>query len=110
MNRYFDEKQFFNSNNRIYEGDFTEVKREKSALQKWAEKWIAILTVWARALSESGALSVIKAVSVAVCLVGFIGIAGAMEQGTLGMGKGLLLGGALLLIEYLCLKGKRRHN
>jgi hypothetical protein len=110
MNKYFDQNDIFNSNRRTYKGYFTETKKEKSAFQKWLEKVIALLSVLMRTISESSALRTVKVIGVAVSLIGFIGIIGAMEQGTLGMGSGLLIGSLLLLVEYLCLKGRRQDS
>ena len=110
MNKYFDQNDIFNSNKRTYEGYFTESKKEKNALQKWVEKIIAILSVFAHIIAQSSALRVVKVVAVALSLVGFIGIIGAMEQGSLGMGSGLLIGSILLLVEYLCLRSRRQDS
>ena len=40
--------------------------------------------------------------------IGMIGIFGAVECGSLGIGAGFLLGMLLVAVEYLCLRTQRR--
>ena len=104
MNKYFDKNDMFNSNNRTYEGYFTDTTNTKNSWKKVSDFLFMIL----RFLSGQAVVRTVKAVAVALSLIGFLGIIGAMENGTLGLGTGLLIGALLLAIEYLCLRGRHR--
>ncbi len=99
MNKYFDKNDTFNSNSRIYEGCFTDARSAKNPLKKLSEMLFLVLHF----LTGQAVVRKIKAVAVALSLIGFVGIIGAMETGSLGLGTGLLIGALLLAIEYLCL-------
>ncbi len=101
MNRCCDENQFLNSNNRIFEGYFTEVAKREGA---WRRSLRDAFGAVKKAVLCARARRTAKAVAFTGCLVGFVGIIGAMEAGSLALGTGLLLGAGLLLIEYLCLR------
>ena len=94
----------FDSNNRIYEGYFTDASNVKSPLKKLSDFLFLLL----RFFSGQTVIRTVKAVMVALSLIGFIGIIGAMERGSLGLGTGLLIGALLLSVEYLCLRGRQR--
>ena len=108
MNRYFDKNDVFSSNNRIFESFFTDAPVQKTKLEKWLEKLSRVLFSILVFLSSAAFVKLAKCIGVAGSLVGFVGIIGAMEQGTLGLGIGLCIGAVLLLIEYLCLRGNHR--
>ena len=101
MNRCCEENQFIYSNNRIFEGCFTEAAKREGAL---GQAVIGGLKTVKKAVCSARAKRIAKAVFFTVCLVGFVGIIGAMEAGSLALGTGLILGSALLAIEYLCLR------
>ena len=103
MNASFEKNGNFNSNSRIFEAYFTDVETKETALQKLlsvCEKAASFATL---AKSRS-VLRAIRLLGMAGSLVGFVGIIGAIECGTLGLGLGLLLGSLLIGVEYLCLK------
>ena len=104
MNKYFDKNDIYNSNSRIYEGNFTDTTKEK----KSEKGLIELLVFMLQMLFGQTFLYKAKLVLVAFSLIGFIGVVGAMEAGSLGMGSGLLIGAVLIAIEYLCLKGRHR--
>ena len=79
MNKYFDKNDMFDSNNRIYEGYFTESKKENYV---WSGIMSLLLLV-IQFLSKESFLQKAKMVLVALSLIGFIGIVGAMEAGSL---------------------------
>lgn len=110
MNAYYENKGRFNSNSRTFEGYFTETKQSANLLRDAAKKLLAYLTLLLRVLTDSRVCRIAKAVSVAVSLVGFVGVIGAIEHGNLGMGTGLLIGASLLGLEYLCLRGRRQAS
>ena len=110
MNAYFEEKEVFNSNSRIFEGYFTETEAHTGRLQRAADKLFSRVSVFARALTDSRVCRLIKAITVALSLIGFVGVIGAMERGGLGIGAGLLVGATLVALEYLCLRGRRQRS
>jgi hypothetical protein len=104
MNKYFDKNDMFNSNSRIYEGYFTDSSTKKNSSNRVLEMLCLIL----QSLLESSALRYVKVALVALSFIGLIGVIGAVEAGTLGMGSALVIGATLVLVEYLCLKGRHR--
>ncbi len=101
MNRFYEEERIFHSNSRIFEGRFAEVTEEKSSVGNVLHTaWKAVKKVKASARVQRMA----KAVAFTGCMLGMLGIIGAMEAGSLAIGTGLLLSVALLGLEYLCLR------
>ncbi len=107
MNASYNKKYDFDSNNRIYEGYFTEVKKEKSKLAKLLSSLLACLFgVW-QLLSQVGVRRVVKVAMIPLLVIGFLGVACSVESGAIGFGLGLLLLALLLVAEFLCLRTKR---
>ncbi len=107
MNTCFDKNSEFDSNKRIIEAYFGEDAIPSSPWRKYAEQLLFLLSALLRVLTCTKARRICKAVSLALCLVGFIGIIGAMERGVIGLGLGLLIGIAIIGIEALCLRSHR---
>lgn len=105
MNRYYQENEQFNSNNRIYEGYFTETERKVRGFSKVLEMLLYVLYL---AMTSVRFHRVLRAVSLALCLVGIVGIVAAIECGTLSVGVGLSVGIAVVAIEILCLRHRQR--
>ena len=110
MNAYYENNGRFSSNNRIFEGCFPETKKSHGTLQGLRRKLTSSVTALAKALSDSRVCRFAKAISLAVSLVGFVGVIGAIEHGGIGLGTGLLIGSVLLGVEYLCLRGRRQET
>lgn len=110
MNAYYENKGSFNSNNRIFEGYFTETVKPVGIFRKTVEGLLALLSALMSILSDSRVRRIAKVVSVAVSLVGFVGVIGAIEHGRIGIGTGLLIGAVLVGLEYLCLRGRRQRT
>ena len=110
MNTTFEQKRNFNSNSRIFEGYFEETVSRAGSFRRGLDSFLYIIAAILTALTSAKAIALFKVVGVASALVGFVGIIGAVEQGTLGMGMGFLLGALLVGIEYLCLRPKRRRS
>jgi hypothetical protein len=108
MNTTFEQNSNFNSKSRIYEGYFEESASRAGNIRRGLESFLYIIASILTAMTSAKAIALFKVIGVAGALVGFVGIIGAVEQGTLGMGAGLLLGTLLVGIEYLCLRPKRR--
>ncbi len=93
MNRYMNQNQQYDSNTRIFSGS----RRNASLL--------SVLLAALLSVTENKVLmGVVRATVTVIVLVSFVGIIGAMDAGSLGMGAGLLIGALLLAAEYLCLR------
>ena len=104
MNASFEKNGSFNSNNRIFDAYFVESAKPTGAWERIANAMSACVSS-AYSIWKYSALSrILRAVGVSASLVGFVGIIGAMERGAIGLGAGLLMGLALVGIEYLCLR------
>ena len=73
-------------------------------MRKAADALLAALSLILAFLTAARTRAVVRAVGFGLCLVGFVGIIGAMETGAISLGLGLLLGAALVGIEVLCLR------
>lgn len=108
MNTAFEKNGNFNSNNRIFEGYFEEPAKTFGTIRRGLDSFLYIIVSVITALSSAKAIALYKVFGVACSLVGFIGVIGAVERGSLGFGAGLLIGAVLIGVEYLCLRSKRR--
>ena len=91
------------SNNDIF-ADYFNVGARHSKMRKAADAMLAALSLILAFLTATRTRVVVRAFGFGLCLVGFVGIIGAMEAGTVSLGFGLILGGAILGIELLCLR------
>ena len=107
MNAYFENNGSFNSNKRIIEACFTEAAKPVGLTRRIGELLLSMPIAFFSAITSAKTKSFLKLFSVAASLCGFVGVIGAMERGTLGLGAGLLIGMLLVAIEFLCL---RRHQ
>ncbi len=108
MNAYYDKNEQFISNNRTYDAYFTESAKSASARQYASDILLSILFSLLRFLSGARVRCIVRVCAVAVSLVGFIGVIGAVEHGTLSMLGGVLLGGIFMGIEYLALRPTKK--
>ncbi|MBQ9131835.1 MAG: hypothetical protein IJX62_05125 [Clostridia bacterium] len=104
MNASFEKNNAFNSNNRIFEGYFVESARPVDLPRRLTDGCFAVARRLSELTRQSALLRVLRVSGVAASLIGFVGVIGAMERGTLSLGAGLLVGALLVGIEYLCLK------
>ncbi len=101
MNKAFDEKAFFFSDSGIYPGSISmRISGRKRA--QWTTRLLSLLAL----LTSAKVRTAWKVGTVALCLVGMIGLIGGMEAGVLPLPAGLLLGAGLIGIEFLCLRRK----
>lgn len=100
MNASYERNGRFDSNSRIFEGYYTESAPRASKLRNALESICA--SEKARTL-----FATLRVFGTALSLVGFVGVIGAMENGSLSLLNGLLLGSLLLSVEYLCLRRRR---
>ena len=103
MNAYYHHNEDFVSNKGIINAYFGASATRVSV----GEKLLSMLLALVRFLTCATVRRITKATAVAVTLVAFIGVIGAMESGALGLGAGLFIGAILLGIEYLCLRPHR---
>jgi hypothetical protein len=107
MNTYFDRNEQINSNKRIMDAYFGERARCASRPSRAIEAVLSLLLRLWQLLTCATARRIARAASVAVSLVALVGVVGAIERGTLGVVAGLLLGVAVIAVEYLCLAHRR---
>lgn len=103
MNISYQDNGRIYSNNDIFETYFN-VGARPSKMRKAVNAMLAALSFMVAFLTDARTLAVARVTGFGLCLVGFVGIIGAMEAGAISLGFGLVLGGALLGIEALCLR------
>ena len=107
MNTYFDHDSEFNSNKRIIDAYLAEQSVQPGAWRARLEQVLFVLLSILRVLTCAKARRICKALSLAVCLVAFVGVIGAMEHGILSLGAGFLIGLLIIAVEALCLRPHR---
>lgn len=108
MNACFDQNERIDTNKRIIEAYFSDVTTAPGVFARTVDSVLAFLFAMWKVLTGDVARRIAKAACVALSLVGMVGIVGAMERGTLALWAGLLIGLALVGVEYLCLRP--RHS
>ena len=91
------------SNNDIF-AEYFNAGARPSKMRKAADALLAALSIILAFLTSARTRVVVRALGFGLCLVGFVGVIGAMETGAISLGFGLILGGAILGIELLCLR------
>ena len=91
------------SNNDIF-GDYFNVRTSPSKMRKAADAMLAALSVILAFLTCERTRAVARAFGFGVCLIGFVGVIGAVEIGSLSLGAGLVWGMLLIGVEVLCLR------
>ena len=103
MNISYQNNGHIYSNNDIFT-DYFNAGARPSKMRKAADAILAALSLILAFLTSAHTRVVARTLGFGLCLVGFVGIIGAMESGAISLGFGLLLGGAILGIELLCLR------
>ena len=103
MNISYQNNEHIYSNNDIF-SDYFNVGTRHSKMRKAVDAVLAALSVILAFLTCARTRVIARVLGFGLCLVGFVGVIGAMESGALGLGLGLVLGAALLGIEVLCLR------
>ena len=107
MNRYYEKESTFNSNSRIFKAYYQEAdlcnRPRFGALRRGVKQLREML----QTVVSTRALRIVKSIVFSVLFLGFLGVAGAIEQGSLGIGTGLLLSAILLVAEYFLLRAHR---
>ena len=107
MNRYFDKADNFSSNSRIFEAYYNNAANGAGSSFQRRESLFSALGAKLNAKKIARALRVAKSVVFTLGLLSMLGIAGAVESGSLGIGAGLLLSAAVFGIEYFVLRSHR---
>ena len=107
MNTTFDKNINFDSKSRIFETCFEEAKKLAKQIFRGVDSFLCIIIALLNALTSAKTVAIFKLLGVAGALIGFVGIIGAVEQGTLTLGTAFLIGAILIGIEYLCLRPRR---
>ena len=103
MNISYQNNERVYSNNDIF-ADYFNVGTRPSKMRKAADALLAALSLILAFLTAARTRVVARVIGFGLCLVGFVGVIGAMETGAISLGFGLILGAALLGIEVLCLR------
>ena len=103
MNAYYDNFKNKISDSRIIEGYFEEILPRKSVWKKLCRGATA-------ALKSSAVRRFAKPVSLALSLLLVLGVIGAMESGRMPLWTGLLVGGLVIALEALALRGVRSRS
>ena len=103
MNISYQNNEHIYSNNDIF-GDYFNTGARVSKMRKAADAMLAALSLTLAFLTAARTRVVARVIGFGLCLVGFVGIIGAMETGAISLAFGLILGAALLGIEVLCLR------
>lgn len=103
MNISYQQNSNIYSNNDIFDAYFNAGARP-SKMRKAADAVLAALSLILAFLTAARTVAVARAVGFGLCLVGFVGIIGAMETGAISLGLGLVLGAIMLGVEVLCLR------
>ena len=107
MNKYYVSNEQFNSNKRIFEAYYTETEVKPGFGKKAFEFFLTMFSI----LTCERARTLVHAIVISLSLIGLIGIVGAMENGTISMGAGILAALVLIGIEILSLKKSyNRHT
>ncbi len=107
MNRSYTENEHFNSNCGIYESFYTEIAEPALAGQNRVDALLCkLLALW-QILTGTTARRIARVTVFALCMIGTIGVVGAMELGRISLTAGLLLTVALLSVQCLCFKRKK---
>lgn len=107
MNRYFDKENAFDSNSRIFNAYYINSEKAKSSTSSPLSAACAKLADVRVSKLYKRIMRIAKPVAFSLALVGIVGVAGAIEAGTLGLGTGIAVSLALLGIEFLCLRRQR---
>ena len=104
MNAQYQKKQQINSNIDMI-GSFLDSGKSGAAfLEKRVDGVLSLLAAILTFLTDTRVLAIVRVLTVAVCLVAFVGLIGAMECGALSLGFGVLLGALFFGIEVLVLR------
>lgn len=103
MNISYQNNERIYSNNDIL-GDYFNVGTRYSKMRKAADAMLAALSLILTFLTATRTRVIARAIGFGLCLVGFVGVIGAMETGAISLAFGLILGAAILGIELLCLR------
>ena len=107
MNRSYEKNSLFNSDFGIYETFYTEETVAAGGWKSYKDALLCRLLVLAQILCGATARRIARVGIFTLCMVGTIGVAGAIEVGNLSLFPGLAICAGLLTIEWLCLRGRK---
>lgn len=109
MNKYFETNDRFNSNKRIFDAYYEEAERSVGGIRGALDSVLYLLSVILSAVLCERVRRIARALAICICFVGFVGVIGAIDHGSISLGTGLLIALALLAIELLCFKKSARR-
>ncbi len=108
MNTYFEKNSVFNSDSGTFKRKTQVGATVDSGIRRSLENILYIIISALSSVASSTVNRILRAVGVAGALIGFVGVIGAMERGTLGLASGMFVGALLVGIEYLCLRPRHK--
>ncbi len=108
MNASYEKNVNFNSNNDIFNQYFQNAKQNKNRWKKYADRLFAILATLVLFVTRVQERGLFRIGGIAFCLIGIIGLVGAMESGSTPLWFGILIGILLLAVEYFCLRPRKK--
>ncbi len=60
-------------------------------------------------LGSARVLNIIKVILTLACFVGFIGVMGGVENGSISLGLGVVISAFMIFVEILCFAPKKRN-
>ncbi len=60
-------------------------------------------------LGSARVLNIIKVILTLACFVGFIGVMGGVESGSISLGLGVVISAFMIFVEILCFAPKKRN-
>ncbi len=109
MNTYYQQNRRISSNNDIFEVYFYGKAKPMPKWKKQLDSILSMLAAMVAFLTSARVRTALRVFGVGVSLVGFVGIIGAMEAGSLAILPGILLGLLLIGVEFLCLRRVGKH-
>ena len=98
MNRYYDINENKKSNC-TYLGSVDRFETENDGI---VDSVIAFFAALVDLLRSEGFRTVLRVISTVACFVGFIGIIGSVESGSMTLGSGILFSVFMIFVEIIC--------
>jgi len=91
-------------------GNCKYIGRVESENDNIVDSFVAMIAAIITVLSSEGFRTALRVISTVVCFVGFVGIIGGVEAGTLAVGRGVIFSMLLILIEIVCFMPKKSSD
>lgn len=103
MNKYYEIDSKRKSN-------CTYIGRVETENDNIADSFIEMLCAVIGFFCSEGFLTAVRVICTIACFIGFVGIIGGVEAGTMSVGNGIIFAAFMVFIEILCFIPKRSAN